>query len=112
MFMRRRPLLRAAAIGGGAYVAGKRSAQRAADQTQQEDEQNERLASQEQQAQGQGKGQGQPGGDASVPGGQGKTAGGHAPSMLDQLNQLTALRQQGALTDSEFSAAKAKLLGS
>jgi Short C-terminal domain len=107
MFMRRRPLLRAAAIGGGAYVAGKRSAQRAADQTQQEDEQNERLASQEQQAQGQR----QPGGDAPAPGGQGKKADGHAPSMLDQLNQLTALRQQGALTDSEFSAAKAKLLG-
>lgn len=28
MFVRRRPLLRAAAIGGSAYVAGKRSAQR------------------------------------------------------------------------------------
>jgi hypothetical protein len=30
--------------------------------------------------------------------------------MLDQLNQLTSLHQQGALTDSEFAAAKAKLL--
>jgi hypothetical protein len=33
------------------------------------------------------------------------------PSMLDQLNQLTTLHEQGALTDDEFAAAKAKLLG-
>jgi hypothetical protein len=33
------------------------------------------------------------------------------PSMLDQLNQLTALHEQGALSDDEFAAAKAKLLG-
>jgi hypothetical protein len=31
--------------------------------------------------------------------------------MLDQLNQLNKLHQQGALTDPEFTAAKAKLLG-
>jgi hypothetical protein len=31
--------------------------------------------------------------------------------MLDQLNQLASLHQQGALTDDEFSAAKGKLLG-
>jgi hypothetical protein len=29
--------------------------------------------------------------------------------MLDQLNQLAALHQQGVLTDEEFGAAKAKL---
>jgi hypothetical protein len=34
------------------------------------------------------------------------------PSMLDQLNQLAELHQSGTLTDDEFSAAKAKLLGS
>ncbi len=34
------------------------------------------------------------------------------PSLLDQLNRLDALHQQGALTDNEFTAAKAKLLGS
>ena len=32
-------------------------------------------------------------------------------SMTDQLNQLAALHQQGALTDDEFTAAKAKLFG-
>jgi hypothetical protein len=31
--------------------------------------------------------------------------------MLDQLSKLTALHEQGALTDAEFSTAKAKLLG-
>jgi hypothetical protein len=31
--------------------------------------------------------------------------------MLDQLNQLTDLHTQGALSDEEFTAAKAKLLG-
>jgi hypothetical protein len=32
--------------------------------------------------------------------------------MVDQLNQLAALHQQGVLTDDEFTAAKAKLFGS
>jgi hypothetical protein len=32
--------------------------------------------------------------------------------MADQLQQLAALHQQGVLTDDEFAAAKAKLLGS
>jgi Short C-terminal domain len=34
------------------------------------------------------------------------------PSVADQLQQLAALHQQGMLTDEEFAAAKAKLLGS
>jgi putative oligomerization/nucleic acid binding protein len=93
MFRRRRPLMRAAVVGGGAYVAGKKVAQRSAEQGQQEDEQNERIGDLEQQA--------PPEPDQQAP----------APSMLDQLNQLTALHEQGALTDDEFSSAKAKLLG-
>ena len=32
--------------------------------------------------------------------------------MIDQLNQLAALHQQGVLTDDEFAAAKAKLFSS
>jgi hypothetical protein len=31
--------------------------------------------------------------------------------MIDQLNQLATLHQQGILTDDEFTAAKAKLFG-
>ena len=34
------------------------------------------------------------------------------PSMADQLQQIAALHQQGVLSDDEFAAAKAKLLGS
>jgi len=32
--------------------------------------------------------------------------------MMDQLSQLGDLHNQGVLTDEEFAAAKAKLLGS
>jgi hypothetical protein len=31
--------------------------------------------------------------------------------MSDQIQQISALHQQGVLTDEEFSAAKAKILG-
>jgi hypothetical protein len=116
MFLRRRPLLRAAVIGGGAYAAGQKSAQSSAEQAQQdqqqragqaEDEQNERIASPEQRRQAQ-----QATGQPTVADGRGRGGAVPKPSMLDQLNQLSRLHQQGALTDQEFSAAKAKLLGS
>ena len=80
MFMRRRPLMRAAVVGGGAYVAGKRAGQRSAEAGPDE--------------------------SSSQP-----AAAGAAPSIPDQLDQLSTMRQHGALTDSEFAAAKAKLLG-
>ena len=92
MFMRRRPLMRAAVVGGGAYVAGKSVARRSAQRERVEDDQNERNDNLEQQ---------------QAP----ATAKAAAPSMPDQLNRLTALHQQGALTDDEFTTAKAKLLG-
>jgi hypothetical protein len=94
MFMRRRPLLRAAAVGGTAYVAGRHMANKSTAQAQQEDEQDERIGDLEQQ-------------QAPAP----APPPAAAPSLLDQLNQLDALHQQGALTDNEFTAAKAKLLG-
>ena len=96
MFMRRRPLLRAAAVGGGAYVAGRSMGRRAEQHQQTEAEQNERIGDLEQQ---------QAPASAAAP------AAAAAPSLLDQLNQLDALHQQGALTDNEFTAAKAKILG-
>jgi hypothetical protein len=37
---------------------------------------------------------------------------GPGPSAVDQLSQLSTLHQQGALTDDEFAAAKAQILGS
>jgi outer membrane murein-binding lipoprotein Lpp len=89
-------LLRAAAVGGGAYVAGRKMGQRADQQQQSEAEQNQRIDDLEQQ---------------QAPEPAAEPAAAAAPSMLDQLNQLTTLHQQGALTDDEFTAAKAKLLG-
>ena len=99
MFRRRRPLMRAAVVGCGAYVAGKKVAQRSAEQGQQENEQDERLATLEDQA-------------PATPDPAAQDAPAAAPSMPDQLNQLAALHEKGALTDDEFATAKARLLGS
>ncbi len=101
MFMRRRPLLRAAVVGGGAYVAGKRVAQNSADRSAQEADQNDRISNLEQQ---QGGAQ-QDAAPAAAPGGQPDTP------ISEQLKQLTALHEDGSLTDDEFAAAKRKLLG-
>jgi hypothetical protein len=104
MFRRRRPLLRAAAVGGTAYVAGKHMERNAQEKADAEAEQNQRIADLEAQQQYQ---QAPPQQYQQQP----PAAAPAAPSMLDQLNQLTALHEQGALSDEEFSAAKAKLLG-
>ena len=100
--MRRRPLLRAAVVGGGAYMAGKRMANAQADQQYQDASQDQRLAYLEQQQTQQA----QQAQQAPVPAP--RAAG---PSMADQLNQLADLHNQGVLSDDEFAAAKAKLLG-
>jgi hypothetical protein len=98
MFMRRRPLMRAAVVGGTAYAAGHHMANKSAQQAQQEDEQNERIGDLEQQQAPPAPAEPAPAAAASSP-------------MVDQLNQLAALHQQGVLSDDEFTAAKAKLLG-
>ena len=102
---RRRPLMRAAVIGGGAYAVGRRNANRNAEQAQAEAEQNAQISDlQQQQAAAP-----PPPQQAYAPPPEPAPAAG--PSLLDQLNQLDALHQSGALTDNEFTAAKAKLLG-
>jgi hypothetical protein len=103
MFRRRRPLLRAAAVGGGAYMAGKHVARRQGEQAQQDAYQDQRIGDLEQQQPYQSPPQQQ----APPP----PAAPSQSSAMLDQLNQLAALHQQGVLTDDEFSAAKAKLFG-
>jgi hypothetical protein len=102
MFRRRRPLMRAAVIGGGAYAAGRHMGRNAEQQNQAEDEQNQRISDVEQQ---------QAYAPASAPAAPDPATPATSP-MIDQLNQLAALHQQGVLTDDEFSAAKAKLFGS
>jgi Short C-terminal domain len=97
MFRRRRPLMRAAVVGGGAYLAGRSMGRSAEQRTQAEDEQNQRIGDLEQQA---------PAPDQPAP------AAAATSPMIDQLNQLATLHQQGILTDDEFTAAKAKLFSS
>jgi hypothetical protein len=103
MYRRRRPLLRAAVVGGGAYVAGKKVAQRSAEQSAQESGQDDRISSLEQQ-----QGTTQP---AGGPQGEAAPAGQADASLSEQLKQLSTLHDSGALDDAEFSAAKQKLLG-
>ena len=97
MFRRRRPLLRADAVGGTAYVAGKRVAQNSADRSAQEASQDDRISDLEQ--------QGGPPQDAAPPAAQPDTP------IAEQLKQLSGLHEDGSLTDEEFAAAKKKLLG-
>jgi hypothetical protein len=101
MIRRLRPLLRAAAVGGTAYAVGRRSGRQREEQANYEADQDQRIADLEQQQQQAAPPPPPP--PAPAPAAQ--------PSMLDQLNQLTDLHTQGALSDEEFTAAKAKLLG-
>ena len=95
MIGRRRPLMRAAMVGGGAYMVGK-SAQRRGDMNADQDA---RLAQLEAQQQAQ----------AAPP-----PAPAAAPSsgsdLVAKLTELKALKDAGALDDAEFEAAKLKLL--
>ena len=132
MFARRRPLLRAAAVGGTAYVAGKHMANKQAEQQYTDEDQEARLSAlEQQQAAGYGQppppGYGQPpppGYGQPPPPGYGPPPPGYGQpppaepepaagsSIADQLNQLVELHKQGALTDEEFATAKASVLGS
>jgi hypothetical protein len=96
MFARRRPVLRAAAVGAGAYVAGKRRAERSGTGPQQAVPQQ----AVPQQAVPQ---QAEPRPAEPQPA--------EPPSMADQLSRLSDLHAQGALTDAEFASAKSQLLG-
>lgn len=92
--MRRRPLLRAAAVGGGAYIAGKRGAQNRA----REDEQEQRISELERQPAP------APAAPAASP------AAGVSSATLAQLKQLGELHDQGVLTDEEFTQQKQRCL--
>ncbi|HYX59167.1 MAG TPA: SHOCT domain-containing protein [Streptosporangiaceae bacterium] len=106
MFRRRRPLLRAAVVGGGAYMAGKSRARSQDEQAQMQADQDQRISDLEQQQAYQ-----QPPPSYQQPQPPPAAAPPQSSAMLDQLNQLAALHQQGVLTDEEFGAAKAKLFG-
>jgi Short C-terminal domain len=82
---RRRPLLRAAAVGAVAYQGSKRGA----------------MAAQDQAAQA----------AAPPPPPPPTPAAPAADPTVEKINQLAQLHASGALTDEEFAAAKARALG-
>ena len=119
---RRRPLMRAAVVGGGAYMAGKHVARSQEAAAQAEDEQNARIDDLEQQQYQQQPQYQQPPPQYQQPPPQYQqpppqyqqppAAPAASSPMIDQLNQLADLHQKGVLSDDEFAAAKAKLFNS
>jgi hypothetical protein len=82
-FRRRRPLMRAAIVGGGAYYAGKKM----------------------QEGRDQDAGQDVEAAPAAAP-----AAGGISDQTIEQLEKLGELKKQGILTQEEFDEQKQKLL--
>lgn len=89
--LRRRPLLRAAAVGGGAYYMGRRHAE------------NEEMAANQDQRIGAIEGQQTP---APAP----ASSGGLSAAAVERLQQLGQLHEQGVLTDEEFAQQKERVL--
>ncbi len=87
IFMRRRPLARAAMIGGTAYVAGRAGARAGANQAQEQQQQEYEQAPPPPQA-----------------------GGAMSEDSMDQLQKLAQLHEQGILTDAEFEVQKQKIL--
>jgi hypothetical protein len=88
--MRRRPLLRAAAVGGGAYLAGKHRANAQAEQQQ---------------------GAYDAGQQDAMAGGAPAASAGITEADTARLGELGKLHDQGILTDDEFAQQKARILG-
>ena len=95
MFRRRRPLARAAMVGGGAYMLGKHAARGQA----QEEQQNAQIDDLQQQ-------QYQQQAPAAAP----APSGGVTDDLVSQLEKLGKLKDEGVLTQEEFDAQKKKLL--
>src|SRR5204863_817016 len=101
---RRRPLMRAAMVGGVAYHAGKK-VQQGREEDAYRDQQIDDLQQQQQQYQQQ---QQQP---AYAPPPPPAPNQGISPEAMEQLKQLADLKAQGILTDEEFDSQKRKILG-
>jgi Short C-terminal domain len=94
MMRRRRPLMRAAMVGGVAYHAGKR-VQEGREEDAYRDAQIADLQAQQAAA-------------AAPPP---AASGGMTDDTINQLKQLAELKEQGVLSEDEFEAQKRKLLG-
>jgi hypothetical protein len=90
---RRRPLLRAAAVGGGAYALGKHTARAQDDREQSAYDQGYQQSA------------------TAAPPPPAPQAGGITSEDTQRLQELGRLHEQGVLTDEEFAAQKARILG-
>lgn len=81
MLRRRRPVLRAAAVGGGAYAMGRRRAEREAEAA-----------------------------EAPMPEAA-PAARGPSSADIERLRELGRLREQGVITEEELAQQKARILG-
>jgi Short C-terminal domain len=95
MLMRRRPLLRAAAVGGGAYAMGKHSANAQAERQDEAYNQGAQDAV----------------ASAPPPAAAAPASPGPSSDDMDRLAELGRLHEQGILTDEEFAQQKARILG-
>src|ERR1044072_1500897 len=95
-FVRRRPLMRAAVVGGVAYHAGKRT-QEGRDADYERDARMDQLEQQQAMQQQQ----------AAAP----APSGGITDDAIEQIQKLGELKSQGLITEEEFEAEKRKLLG-
>jgi Short C-terminal domain len=102
MMRRRRPLMRAAMVGGVAYHAGKK-VQQGREEDAYRDQQIEDLQQQQAQQQYQ---QPVPAPAPPPP----APNRGVSEDAIEQLKQLADLKAQGILTDEEFAAQKQKIL--
>ena len=91
LFRRRRPLLRAAAVGGGAYALGKHRVRRQEEEQQQAYDAGQRDAAY-----------------AAAPAP--AVSGGLTHEDTQRLAELGKLHEQGVLTDDEFASQKATIL--
>ena len=98
MIGRRRPLMRAAMVGGGAYMVGK-NAQRKSQQEADQEARLNQLEAQQMQAQAPP--------PVAAPAPAAAPAGG---DLVSKLTELKGLMDAGVLTPDEFEAAKQKLL--
>jgi Short C-terminal domain len=88
LLRRRRPLLRAAAVGGGAYALGKH------------------FGGQDAASESGGDDAGDTGASAAAP-----TSRGLSTEDMQRLTELGKLHDQGVLTDDELAQQKARILG-
>jgi len=97
---RRRPLMKAAAVGAGGYAVGKRAARNraAADDQGTADQSTDDQSTQTDEPE-------QAASTNTTP------EGGLSSAVVEQLEQLGKLKQEGVLTTDEFDEQKKKLLG-